>query len=102
MTPEISTHTGHVSPHHVNVPTSRDVARGQTQSVPGSPTQETDTIDLSLEALNANRAREVAHAAPEMRTDYVTSVTRALEADELNLDSNVLAEKLISSHLTEA
>jgi negative regulator of flagellin synthesis FlgM len=54
-----------------------------------------DRVDLSAEARDIQRAREVAQGAPEVREDKVEAARRALQSGQLNLKGQDLAEKLL-------
>ena len=54
-----------------------------------------DRVDLSSEARDIQRAREVAQGAPEVREDKVEEARRALQSGKLNLKGEDLAEKLL-------
>src|SRR5262245_58102347 len=54
-----------------------------------------DRVDLSSEARDIQRAREVAQGAPEVREAKVEAARRALQSGNLNLKGQDLAEKLL-------
>ena len=54
-----------------------------------------DKIELSSQARDIQRARVVAHGAPEVRADKVEAARRALQSGNLNLKGQDLAEKLL-------
>jgi len=54
-----------------------------------------DKVELSSQARDIQRAREVAHGAPEVRADKVEAARRALQIGNLNLQGQDLAEKLL-------
>jgi len=54
-----------------------------------------DRVELSSQARDIQRAREVAQGAPEVRADKVEAARRALQSGKLNLKGQDLAEKLL-------
>ena len=54
-----------------------------------------DKVDLSPEARDIQRAREVAQNAPEVREDRVEAARRALQSGNLNLRGQDLAKKIL-------
>ena len=54
-----------------------------------------DKVELSSQARDIQRAREVAYGAPEVRADKVEAARRALQSGNLNLQGQDLAEKLL-------
>ena|GEM_PF-2532210 len=54
-----------------------------------------DRVDLSAQARDIQRAREVAQGAPEIRADKVEAARRAVQSGNLNLKGEDLAEKLL-------
>jgi flagellar biosynthesis anti-sigma factor FlgM len=58
-----------------------------------------DKVELSSQARDIQRAREVAQGAPEVRADKVEAARRALQSGKLNLKGQDLAEKLLKDIL---
>jgi len=58
-----------------------------------------DRVDLSSEARDIQRAREVAQDAPEIRAEKVEAARRAVQSGNLNLKGEDLAEKLLQDTL---
>ena len=54
-----------------------------------------DRVDLSSQARDIQRAREVAQGAPEVRDDKVEAARRAVQSGNLNLKGEDLAEKIL-------
>lgn len=54
-----------------------------------------DTVELSSQARDIQRAREVAQSAPEIRDDKVEAARRAVQSGNLNLQGQDLADKLL-------
>ena len=54
-----------------------------------------DRVDLSSQARDIQRAREVAQGAPEVRADKVEAARRAVQSGNLNLKGEDLAEKIL-------
>ena len=58
-----------------------------------------DKVELSSQARDIQRAREVAQGAPEVREDKVEEARRALHSGKLNLKGQDLAEKIMKDRL---
>ena len=58
-----------------------------------------DKVELSSQARDIQRAREVAQGAPEVRADKVEAARRALQSGKLNLKGQDLAEKILKDTL---
>src|SRR4029450_10449460 len=58
-----------------------------------------DKVELSSQARDIQRAREVAQSAPEVRADKVEAARRALQSGKLNLKGQDLAEKILQDTL---
>ena len=58
-----------------------------------------DRVELSSRARDIQRAREVAHDAPEIRADKVEAARRALQSGDLNLNGKDLADRLLQDAL---
>ena len=58
-----------------------------------------DRVELSSQARDIQRAREVAQGAPEVRADKVEAARRALQSGSLNLNGQDLADKLLQAVL---
>jgi negative regulator of flagellin synthesis FlgM len=58
-----------------------------------------DKVELSSQARDIKRAREVAQGAPEVRADKVEAARRALQSGDLNLNGQDLADKLLQDAL---
>ena len=54
-----------------------------------------DRVNLSSQARDIQRAREVAQGAPEVRADKVEAARRAVQSGNLNLNGEDLAEKIL-------
>lgn len=61
-----------------------------------------DQVELSSQARDIQRAREVAQDAPEVRMDKVEAARRALHSGHLNLNGRDLAEKLLKDARAES
>lgn len=61
-----------------------------------------DQVELSSQARDIERAREVAQDAPEVRMDKVEAARRALQSGNLNLNGQDLAEKLLKNAQAES
>jgi flagellar biosynthesis anti-sigma factor FlgM len=58
-----------------------------------------DRVELSSQARDIQRAREVAQGAPEIRADKVEAAQHALQSGSLNLNGQDLADKLLQDAL---
>jgi negative regulator of flagellin synthesis FlgM len=58
-----------------------------------------DKVELSSQARDIQRAREVAQDAPEVRADKVEAARRALQSGNLNLNGKDLADKIVQDTL---
>jgi negative regulator of flagellin synthesis FlgM len=58
-----------------------------------------DRVELSSQARDIQRAREVAQEAPEVREDKVEAARRAVQSGNLNLKGQDLADKLLQDTL---
>jgi len=58
-----------------------------------------DRVELSSQARDIQRAREVVQEAPEVREDKVEAARRAVQRGNLNLKGQDLAEKLLQDTL---
>ncbi len=58
-----------------------------------------DRVELSSQARDIQRAREVAQGAPEIRVDKVEAAQHALQNGHLNLQGRDLADKLLQDAL---
>ena len=54
-----------------------------------------DRVELSSQARDIQRAREVAQGAPEIRAEKVEAAQHALQSGSLNLNGQDLADKLL-------
>jgi flagellar biosynthesis anti-sigma factor FlgM len=59
-------------------------------------------VELSSQARDIQRAREVAQDAPDVRMDKVEAARRALQSGNLNLNGQDLAEKLLQDAEAES
>jgi negative regulator of flagellin synthesis FlgM len=57
-----------------------------------------DRVDLSAQARDIQRAREVAQGAPEVRAAKVEAARRAVQSGSLNLKGEDLAEKILQEN----
>lgn len=60
-----------------------------------------DRVELSSQARDIQRAREVAQEAPEVRVDKTEAARRALQNGTLNLRGEDLADKLLQDILPD-
>jgi len=58
-----------------------------------------DRVELSSQARDIQRAREVAQGAPEIRADKVEAARHDLQSGNLNLQGRDLADKLLQDAL---
>ena len=80
-----------------NTARSNEVARTKSSkdAEKGNEAVASDRVDLSAQARDIQRAREVAQGAPEIRADKVEAARRAVQSGNLNLKGEDLAEKLL-------
>ena len=71
---------------------SKDVEKGNEAVA-------SDRVDLSAQARDIQRAREVAQGAPEVLEDKVEAARRAVQSGNLNLKGPDLAENLLQDSL---
>ena len=62
---------------------------------------EQDRVDLSANAELFTEAKRAAEGAPEVRTELVDKMRRALEAGELGNDTSHIADRMIDRLLEE-
>ena len=58
-----------------------------------------DRVELSPQARDIQRAREVAQGAPDVREDKVEAARRAVQSGTLNLHGKDLADKIVQDTL---
>jgi negative regulator of flagellin synthesis FlgM len=80
-----------------NTARSNEVTRTQSSEDvdKNSEVPSSDRVELSSQARDIQRAREVAQDAPEIRANKVEAARRALQSGNLNLKGEDLAEKLL-------
>ena len=66
---------------------------------PSNKVAPSDLVDLSPQARDIQRAREVAQGAPEVRENKIAAARRAVQSGNLNLKGEDLAEKLLEDSL---
>ena len=93
--------TTHNTPRPENVVRSNDVSRTKSPEDVDHSNEVTpsDRVELSPQARDIQRAREVAQGAPEVRADKVEAARRAVQSGNLNLKGEDLAEKLLEDPL---
>jgi flagellar biosynthesis anti-sigma factor FlgM len=99
MALEISSYSGCAASQYAGVLWAEDVARQQTHASTGTLLQATDTVALSARLQDIQHARQIVQESPEVREDLVDDARQALAVGALMLESDVLAEKLISEQL---
>jgi len=84
-----------------NTVRSNEVSRTKsTENVDNSnEVAASDRVELSSQARDIQRAREVAQGAPEVRADKVEAARRAVQSGNLNLKGQDLADKLLQDTL---
>jgi negative regulator of flagellin synthesis FlgM len=97
----VSPETTHNTPRPENVVRSNDVSRTKSPEDVDHSNEVTpaDRVELSPQARDIQRAREVAQGAPEVRADKVEAARRAVQSGNLNLKGEDLAEKLLEDPL---
>jgi negative regulator of flagellin synthesis FlgM len=93
--------TTHNTPRPENVVRSNDVSRTKSpEDIDNSnEVAPSDQVELSPQARDIQRAREVAQGAPEVRANKVEAARRAVQSGDLNLKGEDLAEKLVEGTL---
>ena len=97
----IGAETTRSTPRPENTVRSNDVSRTKS---PGDidnskEVAPLDQVELSPQARDIQRAREVAQGAPEVRADKIEAARRAVQSGNLNLKGEDLAEKLLEDPL---
>jgi flagellar biosynthesis anti-sigma factor FlgM len=100
MALEISSYGGCAASPYAGVLRAEDAARQQANTPTGIRLQATDAVELSARLLDVQRTQQIVQESPEVREDLVSNARQALAAGELTLESDVLAEKLISEQLS--
>jgi flagellar biosynthesis anti-sigma factor FlgM len=82
-------------------PSKTEAARQYSgaSTAPAGSASTSDTVQLSPEAQLADRLRQAAAAAPDVRQDRVAEARRKLEAGEIGQDPMALADRLIDQML---
>ena len=93
--------TTHNTPRPENAARSSEVSRTPSceDVEDSSEVPPSDTVELSAQARDIQRAREVAQGAPEVREDKVEAARRAVQSGNLNLKGEDLADKLLQDTL---
>jgi negative regulator of flagellin synthesis FlgM len=93
--------TTHNTPRPENVVRSNDVSRTKSPENIDNSNEviPADLVELSPQARDIQRAREVAQGAPEVRANKVEAARRAVQSGNLNLKGEDLAEKLLDDPL---
>ena len=76
-----------------------DVAQRLTDTSTSTRLPATDAVELSTRLQDAHRAQQIVQESPEVREDLVQDARQMLAAGELTLESEALAERLISEQL---
>jgi flagellar biosynthesis anti-sigma factor FlgM len=100
MALEISSYGGCAASPYAGVLRADDAVRQQAHTPTGTRLQATDAVELSARLQDVQRAQQIVQESPEVRADLVFNARQALAAGELTLESDVLAEKLISEQLS--
>ena len=93
----VSPETTHNTPRPEKAVRSNDVSRTKSPEDVDHSNEVTpsDRVELSPQARDIQRAREVAQGAPEVRADKVEAARRAVQSGNLNLKGEDLAEKIL-------
>ncbi|MEW6522473.1 MAG: flagellar biosynthesis anti-sigma factor FlgM [Bacillota bacterium] len=79
-----------------------DQLRGSPQAQPGPlPKPGQDRVVLSAEASQLAEARRLLQSIPEVRTDRVREITRAMARGEYQVSAGDIAEKMIGRMLVD-
>ena len=82
-------------PEHVGRNTEASQSQSSESVDNSSEVGPSDRVELSSQARDIQRAREVAQGAPEIRADKIEAAQHALQSGSLNLNGQDLADKLL-------
>jgi len=80
---------------------SKQPEKNQVSQSPGTTSQQTDKVDLSDQSKEMKKIYTAQQMAPDIRTDKVNEVKKAVEENRYQVDSNTVAEKMIRESIFE-
>ena len=80
---------------------SKQPEKNQVSQSPGTTSQQTDRVDLSDQSKEMKKIYTAQQMAPDIRTDKVNEVKKAVEENRYQVDSNTVAEKMIRESIFE-
>jgi hypothetical protein len=100
MALEVSNKIGHVLSQSTGILKGKEAAPQQAGGLTDAYPQATDAVELSTQLRDIQNTHRILQEAPEVREDLVAKARDALIANELTLEGEALAEKLISEQLS--
>ena len=74
--------------------------RPDTNPLKKNPTAPSPSnVEISEDARLMQRARELAHGAPDVRPDKVQSLKKAIQSGVYKVDAESIAEKILEDHM---
>jgi len=80
---------------------SKQPEKNQKPQVQEVQSGQTDRVDLSDQSKEMKKIYTVQQMAPDIRTDKVNEVKKAVEENRYQVDSNTVAEKMIRESIFE-
>jgi len=80
---------------------SKQVEKNQIPQSQEAKSQQTDRVDISDQSREMKKIYNVQQMAPDIRTDRVNEVKKLIEENRYQVDSEVLAEKMIRESIFE-
>jgi len=80
---------------------SKQPEKNQVSQSPDTTSQQTDKVDLSDQSKEMKKIYTAQQMAPDIRTDKVNEVKKAVEENRYQVDSNTVAEKMIRESIFE-
>jgi len=68
---------------------------------PQQPIQAEDQVELSSQALKLSSLKEMAMAAPDIRSDKIDNIMKQVQDGSYTIDSRLVAERMIQDHMVE-
>ena len=78
------------------------VGKGATGTPSSGQTSTSEQIVLSSKAKGIQQAQEVVKSSPDVRTEKVNRIKKEIAEGRFNIDSDVLAEKILKDIITES
>jgi len=80
---------------------SKQAEKNQTVQTQEAQNQQTDRVDLSDQSKEMKKIYTAQQMAPDIRTDQVNEVKKAIEENRYQVDSEGVAEKMIKESIFE-